>query len=748
MTITLNIIIIMYLLILLILKPNRQLTFCGIASVSLKSNLTLDQCKLVTSNLKLLGVYNKDRGIHGCGLLINKEVHKGYQDHIEKTDTREFDDFIANFDFIVPTINPEISSVAILHTRQATTGAQTKDNNHPFFIKSIHGDKNDFHLVHNGTISNIWSLCNKNDIPHVDLKLQVDSHALGYLIDRVGVQVLEEYEGYAALCWNKVSEPNALYIYHGQSRELASDKEPKEERPMYFLETDEAIYFSSLWSSLNAIRSSEEQVVYYLEYNKVFKVINGKFQKKCTVIDRDNKNIKAPAVQHWNNVNNNNYNNYTNNTNRSLALTNTTGGVTKDEVPEQFRKTNLVFNETKPRKADKIYPDIENLYFWKGRFYRNGDNTFCHGMVFIKERGIISNEIVQELGAVPHYFFRGVRLNNETDYKTIVSIQENIPTSWLTKMDANFAYEISKFSMYPVCNMENEFIGGTADFKNCWYFKGIRATVKLGPAFCSRNYNIKEGYLVDITTSHQDDKPTIKKEPIIISFSEVSLFDELFKDVNECMEMLSDEHIKAIEAFVSATYQTQGIILTEDQLNINTWMPIKRGIDLGYSIRTSLEDTEHHLDTFLEMIEEDKKTSARLHNLANMAEADDLPFDREESEQGFTSFIDLIDESVKNDNSFPNTNTWVETEVEELLSSKESEQETNLAIIASEELIDVINEVEGIQGELSTNKSELAIAVSKETNYFINTFKKGLDKVFREFKITTALKKINERIES
>ncbi len=215
--------------------------------------------------IKILGLYNESRGGHSSGLLLGKKIFKGV-DALKK-----FPDFIENTDFTegLKTIN---ESAIIGHCRYATSGIHSYENAHPFeFPSGLVG-------VHNGTLhyGNDTDLCKKYEIDY-SKGPKVDSWRLYACIDKAGYEVLDEYEGFAALMWTNINEPNNLYVFHGASLKVKNGKELHEERPLYHLEQPSGIYFSSLKSSLDAIKNPKE-TVQALPHNIVFKIdiANGK----------------------------------------------------------------------------------------------------------------------------------------------------------------------------------------------------------------------------------------------------------------------------------------------------------------------------------------------------------------------------------------------------------------------------------------------------------------------------------------
>jgi glucosamine 6-phosphate synthetase-like amidotransferase/phosphosugar isomerase protein len=213
------------------------------------------------NKLKFIMVANDTRGKDSSGYYYNKYIVKDVGASYNLLQNRIInDDNTTNFTFIG-------------HTRQGTVGHATIENAHPFFINKT------WIVAHNGTIDNWIELCHKYDVDREELN--VDSKALGTLIDKVGFSILDEYRGYAALLMHNVKEPNVFYAYHGSSRKFHNNA-LLEERPMYFMNTNEGVYFSSLIEPLRIIRDEAWQEPKELEHNKVFCFENGVLnEEKC-----------------------------------------------------------------------------------------------------------------------------------------------------------------------------------------------------------------------------------------------------------------------------------------------------------------------------------------------------------------------------------------------------------------------------------------------------------------------------------
>lgn len=637
---------------------------CGIAAFSGIKGLTPEQARVAANKMKILGLYNKSRGVHGCGLYVNGQIFKGIEEG--KKNTKEFDDFLSNPDFIWPELDLSLGNIMFLHTRQATGGAHTEANTHPFLIRS-QDPKNNLVGVHNGTIENVWTMCTKYDVSYVDKHIQVDSKALYTLIDKVGLDVLKEYKGFAALVWTKPSDPGSIYVYHGAARKERNDEKTYEERPMFYMKTAEGLYFSSMESSLLAIRESAKQEVKCLDYNIVMKVTNGKFTTSRVTIEREEANlppvvVRAPMTARSNtNSRIAGFDDHRRGEDLHIQALLEEGG--RSEALRRARETrgvrvkgnlktpdvNLTWHETMPKKA-LATRDEAIVYFHMGRYYRSG-GKLCHNVIFIKDRGVIGEEA--DTGVAPHWFWMGAMMRDMQAWEALVE-ESKVPGGWVNSLDANFAYHISRFTMCPVTNMDSEAIDKDDFFRFSWYFNERRITTKITPKFSGRCYEIVDGFLVDIKASNPDDKKTIdlpmsdaeavgqaelaldevpesemgmmgipphcpvptsvarggcgeSLAPVAVSKAirdrEGSPFDIIFPQIEELFKVFTPIETEAMVRFVHERMTTEWHYQpTPQEVQAELWSTVRAGCKVGQSVRQSLRDDNMLLDSLAQII--------------------------------------------------------------------------------------------------------------------------------------------------
>lgn len=471
--------------------------FCGIfGAVAKKSK------KINLHKVKILGLYNQTRGKDSCGYFYNGTLKKNanaeslWSNFIEKNIIDE------------PNVT---NNVFIGHCRQKSTGKVDKESAHPFEIdeKLI--------IAHNGTLQNHFELCNKYNIDHKDIS--VDSEALGKLIVERGFDILNEYRGYAALLMHKLDDPNTLYVYHGESKEWVNAKEMQEERPLFLMETPEAIYFSSMDSALLAIRTDEKQHPARLKCNKVYRIHEGVFDYDNSFeVSREFNN--SGYYDPKKNSKNEEYLEYEAEWRRQYSAdavscirnqhckVKESGNFqeSREESWKGEKGNELLIKESFPKKCfDPELFDSGSSYvwYWQNR-YRIEKNVFCEGELFLDKKGVIHEK--KEDRDLICYFFKGVRLKDKEAFEEVNKLLLTEESFIHKSVVENFAKGISKYSCYPVCNIENEGEDIPETEKGLMWIDGRRVgTTAYTAQYGKRSYEIKDGKLIGINPVEKND---------------------------------------------------------------------------------------------------------------------------------------------------------------------------------------------------------------------------------------------------
>jgi hypothetical protein len=362
-------------------------------------------------------------------------------------------------------------------------GMHTAENAHPFNIK------NKLIFAHNGKIENIWPLLRQYDID--SQPIHVDSQGLGELLVKEGQKILAEYKGFAAILAHDMSKPNTLFAYHGASRDFKSDALPKEERPLFYMTTPEGVYFSSMKEALLFIEEDTDDKPDVVPHNILFTFENGKVIKQSKKIAREDRNIFVVEPSKTTTY----YDSEAHNSRIGKAYAGMKGY--KEKALEASKEKPLsIHAETIPPE----FGDENQIYYYRNRYWIG--TMKADGSVVANSEGKVLKDGEKMVKPTTLYFFRGVYLKGEKEYKHIHKQLQN-PESDLMKTlsfgNMNFAKLISKWSKYPVTNIEEESKDVADEFKKKFYSNEKEVSGEsITPVFSTRTYVYREGALKDI----------------------------------------------------------------------------------------------------------------------------------------------------------------------------------------------------------------------------------------------------------
>lgn len=269
---------------------------CGLVGFYPKKNKKVELPKLYA-----LWVANEERGTHSCGITFGQNRYVGtYKDSKAR-------DYIKSVHRILE--NTDLKNTPIIaHTRHATNGAHNQDNAHPF--QWYRGkEENYFNFAHNGSLKELHKFKEKLKMSekHDESLMGIDSHVLGlavydsYIGKLTEEEILTSYQGAAAFICHDCN--NTFKVWKGANNNI-------EERPLYYLETSNGWYFSSLKYSLLFVDPSSEpievpnntlitfknyslesQVVYERKVQEIFSTTYN--NDSCYVVPHSNHNLSS-----------------------------------------------------------------------------------------------------------------------------------------------------------------------------------------------------------------------------------------------------------------------------------------------------------------------------------------------------------------------------------------------------------------------------------------------------------------------
>jgi hypothetical protein len=232
---------------------------------------------------------------------------------------------------------------------------------------------------HNGTITNHKELAEKYKVPVKNE--ESDTAVMSKIIDKIGFDVLSEYEGSAALVMYFTKEPNVLYAFHGQSKQYYVTTD---ERPLHYIQIKgSGIYISSEAPPLEFISNGMKATSF--KYNMVYKIVNNVIEEFMPI----NREKIAPKKYNELPFGTPRYDwreDYNDSIVRNLPLPKYSEfsglnqiGVMRNICNSSVDTAGFLYNDTKYR-----------IYYTKGFFHKNG--VWCHGEETLSTWGYIRSD--------------------------------------------------------------------------------------------------------------------------------------------------------------------------------------------------------------------------------------------------------------------------------------------------------------------------------------------------------------------
>jgi len=682
---------------------------CGIYGCSLKPGANKASA---LAKFKILGLYNITRGRDATGIYIGGEINKSL---------KEFDDYIEEF-FIDENFN---GSVILGHNRQGSFGySKTINEAHPFLINES------LVFTHNGTIKNTGDLCKKYGVEEKDFN--VDSKLLGTLLFTEGSDVLTHYKGAAALAYTYLETPDTLFLYHGQSKEYKLGA-LIEERPLFYLETEDGIFYSSLETSLESIKASREEEVFPLDYNKIYKIENGEFLfDDVIVIAREEANVTVYSTPSYNYDYSTEHLDYFAKQRLNYKNSHSRSAVDKD------RDMRLIYRESFPLKLKesaktgfKIMGD-DFIYYHMGRYWE-APRKLVEGPIYLKKRGIIGryDDKVSEL----FFFHRGVMLRDKAAYTAIMDMKNLVISNWVTAPDKhNFAREIAKYSVFPVTAITAEYNPDIIEtFRYMWYSKDDKKNHSFTAKFSGRNYIIHEGYLTEIKSSDHGEVCIFKSplevdnqysqiyhssrvpggsSALIIPFQEKELeksrwfFENVYETMADVLKEWTNDEFDTIQEYVDISYKRDfSINLTREEIVMNSEFLINKSITEQKSISDIVDldragDSKLILKLYNEVLSrKDFKNTLATSTISNKLEEMEKELEKEVdklSKEDTEEYIDdvVVDSLVDLEN--------IQSSAFDLQVQEESDYAQEVAKILLVGVDNILSNIDGISCEFPT----------------------------------------------
>lgn len=436
----------------------------------------------------ILGNYNDNRGGDSCGIYYNKNTIKGID-----TESK-YRDLVFNYE-LHNHIKLE-QPVIIGHTRKASVGEVSVTNIQPVVIYENDDETSNPLIIqaHNGTITNIEELAEKYKISTV--KKESDSITLAKIILNHGFNVLNEYEGSAALLIHFPGDNNIFYAFHGKSKSWYTSP-AQEERPLFYLHLPgKGIYISSMDDSLKFISTSKEIKPISFDHNYLYRITGEKIEK-LDFYDRE-KLIKKNTYTHSGNSYYTGRNTeYYNDEYYNRHYTN------HKVVSENINRVGLlsVHNDNPAMATEKCVRYNRGFYMYKG--------NMAHGKFIVDNLGYVLDKSSPGK-KYTLFFYYGILLGNRKGFKEIEKKCEEkgitTPSSFYSQENFRMLNDlIERNSVFPFTRYDEN--STTGWMKETYFFKAYTNSFVyydglFTPMFCSKVLSFRQGSLKEVKDNY------------------------------------------------------------------------------------------------------------------------------------------------------------------------------------------------------------------------------------------------------
>lgn len=373
--------------------------------------------------MTILGLFNQKRGTDASGVMTNFHSEKSVSNG-------KFSEFIVE-DLSYEEIIDEDVTVFLGHTRNASPRTKrTIDTAQPCIItKSGDEYEENFGLIHNGNISSAADRLIELGGKATGLSDSYDFHQVLELTDDIKAE-LANYTGKAALVWTKKDDSSTIHVFAGASRtDRNKNTKATEERPLYYIQTEDNLYFSSTYESLMAAFPYEENEVVEFKKNTLYTITKGEIIS-TEEVDRSksfqNKITTYPSQTNFN------YDNW------------------DDTYGYGNRNGSTYYNSIQLRKQTLQTVEFKDRVHLKDGMYHLGKDVLS-GFRFISKYGEVISDLkdYKKMDKIYLVYFNGGHIINNRGIEAFLDVQ-NYNYEDLAKKNTYFESQLFKtYSVTP-----------------------------------------------------------------------------------------------------------------------------------------------------------------------------------------------------------------------------------------------------------------------------------------------------------